>query len=73
MRLLPMDEAPRDGTPVIVKTIHADEGNKYCLCRWRKPYSTLTNCGAWSYLEGGSSLHITERDAHGWMLEPSSA
>lgn len=73
MRLLPMDEAPRDGTKIIVKTRHINEGNKYYLCTWRKPYSTLSNCGAWNYVEGDFSMHIPERNAYGWMHEPDDA
>lgn len=69
VRLRPMDEAPRDGTPIIVKTVKRS-GNKYRLCKWRKPYSTLTNAGAWNYVEDDESNHITERNAYGWMPEP---
>ena len=73
MRLIPMDEAPRDGTQIIVNTKCADEGNKYYLCKWIKPYSTQSNCGAWNYIEGGYSMHIKEYKALGWMPEPKHA
>ncbi len=53
MRLRPMDEAPRDGTKTIIK--HRAEGNRYSLRWWMRPYSTITNCGAWEYFPGDDS------------------
>ena len=73
LRLIPMDEAPKDGTNIIVKTVHPDEGNKYRLCKWVKPYSNLTACGAWQYIENNTVLHITDRNAYGWLPQPKSA
>ena len=73
MRLRPMDEAPRDGTPIIVKERNED-GNWYRLCRWVKPYSTHSQCGAWKHLCDGNAVScITEQRALGWMPEPRDA
>ncbi|MGQ7247568.1 hypothetical protein ACUN9Y_09535 [Halomonas sp. V046] len=73
MRLRPMDEAPRDGTKIIVKERNQD-GNWYRLCWWKKPYSTNSNCGAWQHLcDGDAVSQITEQRALGWMPEPRSA
>ena len=70
MRLRPMDEAPRDGTKIIVKEVNED-GAWYRLCKWVKPYSTTSACGAWVHLcDGNSVSQITERQAIGWMSEP---
>lgn len=71
VRLRPMDEAPRDGTPIIVKAT-TQFGDYYYLCKWGKPYSTL-EMEAWIYAEGYELSYITEDKAHGWMPEPKDA
>lgn len=72
IRLRPMDEAPRDGTRIIVKERNED-GNWYRVCCWVKPYSTQSNCGAWSHLcDGNAASVITEQRAIGWMPEPQN-
>jgi len=73
IRLIPMDEAPRDGSSIIVKQ-REDGVNRYRLCKWVKPYRIYSNCGAWEYLGDCDCIgHITEQQALGWMHEPESA
>ena len=72
-QLRPMDEAPGDGTKIIVKE-RDEDGNWYRLCWWVKPYSVNSNCGAWQHLcDGDAVSQITEQRALGWMPEPRSA